>query len=106
MEAMRAITSRCGNRLPGAPLRNMVKGCNYEGQFDSGWVAGCPPPSLLGASAFGIESSSLAHHVSVQRDTAVRSDSRILRVTFAALTAWMPTKFETVERRLWVRIVE
>ena len=33
------------HRLPGAPLRNRVKGCNQKGHFDSGRVAGCPPPS-------------------------------------------------------------
>jgi hypothetical protein len=32
------------HRLPGAPLRNGVKCCNHEGHFDSGRVAGCPPP--------------------------------------------------------------
>jgi hypothetical protein len=33
------------HRLPEAPLRNRVKGCSQEGHFDSGRVAGCPPPS-------------------------------------------------------------
>ena len=33
------------HRLPGAPLRNRVKGCGQEGHFDSGRVAGCSPPS-------------------------------------------------------------
>jgi hypothetical protein len=33
------------HRLAGAPLRNRVKGCSQEGHFDSGRVAGCPPPS-------------------------------------------------------------
>ena len=32
------------HRLPAAPLRNRVKGCNQEGHSDSGRVAGCPPP--------------------------------------------------------------
>ncbi len=33
------------HRLPGAPLRNRFQGCSKEGHFDSGRVAGCPPPS-------------------------------------------------------------
>ena len=32
------------HRLPRAPLRNRVEGCSQEGHFDSGRVAGCPPP--------------------------------------------------------------
>jgi len=35
------------HRLPGAPLSNRVKGCNHEGHFDLGRVAGCPPPSCV-----------------------------------------------------------
>jgi hypothetical protein len=33
------------HRLPGAPLRNRVKGWSQEGHFNSGRVAGCPPPA-------------------------------------------------------------
>ena len=36
--------------LPGAPLRNRVKGCNYENHLDSERVAGCPPPSCWPSS--------------------------------------------------------
>ena len=32
------------HRLPEAPLRKSVKGCNQEDHFDPGRVAGCPAP--------------------------------------------------------------
>ena len=47
------------HRLPGAPLRNGVKGCSQEGHFDSERVAGCPPPSCSTFVGFGRISAEL-----------------------------------------------
>ena len=47
------------HRLPGAPLRNGVKGCSQEGHFDSERVAGCPPTSCSTFVGFGRISAEL-----------------------------------------------
>ena len=44
---VRISTSRCCNRLPGVPLHNWGEGCSFEGHFDLGRVAGCPPPFIV-----------------------------------------------------------
>ena len=47
------------HRLPGAPLRNRVKGCSQEGHFDLVRVAGCPPPSCSARSVFTLYATGL-----------------------------------------------
>ena len=55
------------HRLPGAPLRNRVKGYNYDDHLDSERVAGCPPPSCSALVGFvaAIRARSLEKHSSL-----------------------------------------
>ena len=77
------------HRLPGAPLRNRVKSCCYEDHFDSGRVAGCPPPSCSAlvwcpSSQNSIKSRSMAGREKSESTSSERNSRKLATATFCA----------------------